>query len=77
MSATRFNLRLVDTKVFLITLAFSLFGGFYEPFIQSITLSMAKLGYSSGYSSVEMSAVLIIWGFNIFLLTSIPYFAAL
>ena len=73
MSATRFNLRLIDTKVFLITLVFSLFGGFYEPFIQSITSIYPKLGYSI----VEMSAVLTIWGFNIFLLTSIPYFAAL
>ena len=54
MSVTRFNLRLIDTKVFLITLAFSLFGGFYEPFIQSITSIYPKLGYSI----VEMSAVL-------------------
>jgi hypothetical protein len=73
LSATRFNLRLIDTKVFLITLVFSLFGGFYEPFIQSITSIYPKLGYSI----VEMSAVLTIWGFNIFLLTSTPYFAAL
>ena len=73
MSAARFNLKLIDVKIFLITLTFSLWGGFYESANQSLVSFLNK----SGFSAIEISATLTLWGWNMYLLITIPYFVML
>jgi len=69
----RFNLRLIDIKILAVALTFSLWGGFYESAIQQVTLFLSKLGFSI----VEIGATLTLWGWDMYLLITVLYFAML
>ncbi len=73
LSTVKFNLKLINIKVFFVVLAFSLFSGFYETIVPFLHPFIRDLGYTV----METGLITNLWETIVFFLNSILLFAVL